>query len=105
LKLEYTATFTLENRYLIAIVLHDKQDHSNALVTSDYLSETEFKTFNHATLTYIDPARVPKEILTNSIITKVFNSDQVDFENYILVGVVRSNESPNTEKDTIFIKD
>lgn len=72
-------------------MLHDKQDHSNALVTTDYLTEAEFKIFNHATLTYIDPARVPKETLTNSIITKVFNSDQVDFKEYTLVGVVRSN--------------
>lgn len=39
LKLEYIATLTLNSSYLIAIILHDKQDHSNALIITDFLSE------------------------------------------------------------------
>ncbi len=30
----------------IAVVVHDKKDHSNALVTVDFLSLKEFKQFN-----------------------------------------------------------
>jgi hypothetical protein len=40
LKLEYVITYSRNvNEYAIAIVIHDKQDHSNALVTIDFLSK------------------------------------------------------------------
>jgi hypothetical protein len=39
LKLEYVFTLTEGGRYLLAVVLHDKKDHSNALVTVDEVSE------------------------------------------------------------------
>jgi hypothetical protein len=43
--------------------------------------------------------------MTNEIITALLNSDELDFENYTLVGVIRSQPSPNTEKDAILIQD
>lgn len=39
LKLEYVILFKGSGQYAIAVVVHDKEDHSNALVTLDFLSK------------------------------------------------------------------
>lgn len=61
--------------------------------------------FNKESLSYIDPSRVPKETITNKIVNNIFEGDQVDFDGYTLVGVVRSQQSPSAEKNIILIKD
>lgn len=53
----------------------------------------------------IDPTRLPLEIVTNTIIKNLFESNDVDFDNYTILGDIRRNESPNSEKDIIIIKD
>ena len=39
LKLEYVTVYSGKEDYAIGVVVHDKKDHSNALVTLDYLSK------------------------------------------------------------------
>lgn len=48
--------------YAIAVVVHDKQDHSNALVTLDFLSKPEFEKYNHPDSTFlVTPDRLASE--------------------------------------------
>lgn len=62
-------------QYAIAIVVHDKTDHSNALVTLDFLSKGEYKKYNHTDSTsLVEPDRLPSEIITQQIVTKSLGS-------------------------------
>lgn len=82
----------MKDNYLIAIVVHDKQDHSNALVVTDFMTKKEYEMFDKSALsTFIDPSRVPKETTTSAIVASVFNSDQVNFNKYTILGVIREH--------------
>ena len=49
LKLEYVITYTKKHEeYAISVVVHDKKDHSNALITMDFLTKKEYKEFVQA---------------------------------------------------------
>lgn len=43
----------------------------------------------------IDPERLPQENTTSQIVTNLFDSDELDFDNYTVLGVIRGSESPN----------
>jgi len=106
LKLEYVITYTRNaNDYAIAIVVHDKHDHSNALITIDFLSKKEYKQFNHTDKTsFIKPDRLPNETLTNAIVTKAVKSTKDAISTCEIIGVLRWNESPNAEKNIVIVK-
>lgn len=90
----------------MAVVVHDKKDHSNALVTLDFLSKEEYKKFNHTdNATFVKPERLAAESVTNAIVLKVIDLVEEQIANANIVGVIRSQESPNTEKDITILKD
>lgn len=90
----------------MAVVVHDKKDHSNALVALDFLSKEEYKKFNHTdNATFVKPERLTAESVTNAIVLKVVDLVEEQIANANIVGVIRSQESPNTEKDITILKD
>ena len=90
----------------MAVVVHDKKDHSNALVTLDFLSKEEYKKLNHTdNATFVKPERLAAESVTNAIVLKVIDLVEEQIANANIVGVIRSQESPNTEKDITILKD
>ena len=106
LKLEYVTVYSGKEDYAIGVVVHDKKDHSNALVTLDYLTKKEYKEFrNHDETSFIKPERLPEEKVTKKIVKKGIKVTQNKVVNPEVTGVLRWQESPNAEKDIVILKD
>lgn len=91
--------FRGSGQYAIAVVVHDKNDHSNALVALDFLSKEEYRKYNHTDrFSLVKPDRLPSEPVTQSVVDKSLASVQNQISTGKILGVLRSYESPNTEK-------
>ncbi len=91
LKLEYVILYSGSGQYAIAVVVHDKKDHSNALVTLDFLSKEEYKKYNHSDNTsMVKPERLSQELVTAAITKKVLELSQDKIVKPVIKGVIRS---------------
>ena len=107
LKLEYVITYTKKHeQYAIAVVVHDKKDHSNALVTMDFLTKKEYKHFILTDIsTFIKPETLLEETITKVIVKKTIKSTQDQISKPEITGVLRWQESPTAEKNIAIVKD
>jgi hypothetical protein len=65
----------MNQEYAIAVVVHDKKDHSNALVTLDFLNKKEYNKFIKSDIsTFIKPETLDEELVTKAIVTKTIQS-------------------------------
>ena len=58
-----------------------------------------------ATRSFIKPDRLPKENITNSIVSKSIEATKDTIISPEIIGVLRWNESPNAEKDITIVKE
>ena len=76
------------------------------MVTLDFLSKKEYKTYYHShSSVLIIPERLPEETTTQAIVQKVLSGVEDQISDPEVVGVIRSYESPNTEKDVLIVKE